>query len=56
MSDDIDGALERSLALIESVAKRERERCAEELREMAAEFPHAIRIAFRIAADRLVGG
>jgi hypothetical protein len=48
--------LERSRVLVDNVRRMTREECAEELREMAAEFPHAVRIVLRLAAERLVGG
>jgi hypothetical protein len=54
--DGFEPALARSLELIKGVAQRERAKCAEEIREMADEFPHAVRIVLRLAAERLVGG
>ena len=49
----LEGMLARSRALVEHVARRERVRCAEELREMAREFPSSIAVVLRIAAERL---
>lgn len=51
----LEPELSRGVALIEQAKRIARRECADELREMAEDFPHAVRIAFRIAAERLVG-